>query len=81
MVKKVTVRGNQRKEPDVRLFVLALIELARQQERTDQNAAATGALLHSTHPGMPSGQPTKEGVRAHACPSRPNRPSTETTFT
>jgi hypothetical protein len=37
MVKKITVQGSQRKEPDARLFVLALIEYARQQEKAEQN--------------------------------------------
>lgn len=39
MARRIKVRGIARKEPDVRLYVLALIELARQLEA--EEAAAT----------------------------------------
>jgi hypothetical protein len=36
MGKRIRIRGNPRPEPDVRLFVLALMELARQQQSKDE---------------------------------------------
>jgi hypothetical protein len=36
MVKRIRIRGNPRPEPDVRLFVLALMELARQLQTKDE---------------------------------------------
>ena len=36
MGRRIKVRGIARKEPDVRLYVMALIELARQLEAEEQ---------------------------------------------
>jgi hypothetical protein len=41
MAKRIRVRGVPRPEPDVRLYVLALIELARQLQ-AEEAAMATG---------------------------------------
>lgn len=39
MAKRIKVHAVARKEPDVRLYVLALIELARQLQAEEQAAA------------------------------------------
>lgn len=51
MAKKITVRGIPREEPDIGLFVQALIELARQQlaeERAERDAKPTPARSRRT---------------------------------
>lgn len=40
MARRIRVRGIPRPEPDVRLYVLALIELARQLQAEEQAAKA-----------------------------------------
>ena len=40
MVKKITVHGIRRREPDVRSFVLALLELAREHVESDASNPA-----------------------------------------
>ena len=40
MVKRITVQGVPRQDPDVRLFVLALIEFARETAATEANGTA-----------------------------------------
>ncbi len=42
MGKRIKVRGVLRKDPDVRLYVMALIELARQLEAEERAAAEHG---------------------------------------
>ena len=42
MAKRIRVRGVPRPEPNVRLYVLALIELARQLQVEEAAAKATG---------------------------------------
>ena len=42
MARRIRVRGVPRPEPNVRLYVLALIELARQLQAEEAAAKATG---------------------------------------
>jgi hypothetical protein len=50
MAKRIRVRGIPRPEPDVRLYVLALIELARQLQEEEAVSKEPGA---ATRPGRP----------------------------
>jgi hypothetical protein len=49
MTKRIKVHGVARKEPDVRLYVLALVELIRQLEAEERTAAGHGTA--TTAPG------------------------------
>jgi hypothetical protein len=44
VARRITVRGIPRPEPDVRLYVLALIELARQLPAEEESAKGGQAL-------------------------------------
>ena len=57
MAKRITVRGIPRSEPDVRLYVAALVELARQLQADEQAAAERVA--------SPQESPTEKQERAH----------------
>ena len=52
MAKRIRVRGVDKQEPDVRLYVLALIELARQMQDEE---AASGGHKHGHHGGTDGG--------------------------
>jgi hypothetical protein len=49
MAKRIRVRGIVRSEPDVRLYVLALLELVRQLDAEDMGARDHGSA--ATPPG------------------------------
>jgi hypothetical protein len=49
MGKRIRVRGNPRPEPDVRLFVLALMELARQLQTKEDAAKSEAAPEEDAH--------------------------------
>jgi hypothetical protein len=54
MARRIRVRGIPRPEPDVRLYALALIELARQLQEEDNAAkkpAETGTEASAVIPG------------------------------
>jgi hypothetical protein len=53
MAKRIRVRGVPRSEPDVRLYVLALIELARQLQAEEEAAEARGEPSEQTPENAP----------------------------
>jgi hypothetical protein len=56
VARHIRVRGVPRREPDVRLYVLALIELARQLQAEEEAAGAQPADDSQDRPATPAGK-------------------------
>ena len=50
MAKRIRVRGIARSEPDVRLYVMALLELVRQLDAEDMAAREDGSTVTPPRP-------------------------------